>query len=191
MKKLVAVTALFAVAILFLVSLAPAVSAGEGETVIKVKGMMCSACEAKVKQALKSVKGVKSVEANFRTGEARVILASDKVDEEALQEAVKKAGFRVISIQPESREDKIVRTLKIKGMMCSSCENKVKEALLKVDGVESAQADYKTGEVRVSLSSGAVNVKKLESAVKAAGFEPIAVQDLKGETKIRTRNKKH
>lgn len=39
--------------------------------------------------------------------------------------------------------------LKVNGMMCGGCENRVKNAVQNIDGVESVNADHNTGKVIV------------------------------------------
>ena len=39
--------------------------------------------------------------------------------------------------------------LKVNGMMCGGCENRVKKAVQNIDGVESVIADHNTGKVIV------------------------------------------
>ena len=41
--------------------------------------------------------------------------------------------------------------LKINGMACEGCENRVKSALLSIDGVESVDANHTTGMVIINL----------------------------------------
>lgn len=41
---------------------------------------------------------------------------------------------------------------KIEGMMCGACENRVKNALGNIEGVEKVTASYQTGEVTVTAS---------------------------------------
>lgn len=48
--------------------------------------------------------------------------------------------------------------LKINGMVCGGCENRVKTALSEISGVESVDANHKTGIVIIKLE------KNLESA---------------------------
>ncbi len=58
--------------------------------------------------------------------------------------------------------------LKVKGMSCPHCEMRVRKALMAVEGVESAKADYKAGKALVKLKPGAkVDKRKLVDAVNA------------------------
>lgn len=42
--------------------------------------------------------------------------------------------------------------LKVNGMMCGGCENRVKNAVKNIDGVESVIADHNTGKVVVTTN---------------------------------------
>lgn len=70
--------------------------------------------------------------------------------------------------------EKHSKVVKIKGMMCTSCENKVEQALKKVDGVKSVEADYKTGEAKIVFASDKINLKKVNDAISGTGFQPIS-----------------
>ena len=68
--------------------------------------------------------------------------------------------------------EKMEKIIKVDGMMCPHCEAHVKEALLAIDGVESASASHKDKEVRVTLKAD-VSDKALFDAIKAAGYKVI------------------
>ena len=58
--------------------------------------------------------------------------------------------------------------IKVKGMMCHNCERHVKEALEALSGVESAEADFQTGLVKICGNAAEADVK---AAVQAAGYK--------------------
>ena len=61
------------------------------------------------------------------------------------------------------------KTLKVEGMMCCNCENHVKKALEKIEGVETASPDHKTSQVTVKLSRD-VSESEFEKAITDAGY---------------------
>ncbi len=67
------------------------------EKAIKIKGMMCSHCEARVKKALEELGAVKTAEVSHKSGTAIVELCGDISDSE-LKQAVEKAGYKVTKI---------------------------------------------------------------------------------------------
>lgn len=62
------------------------------------------------------------------------------------------------------------RTLKVEGLMCSKCEQHVKEALEKVSGITEATASHEKGEVVIKCSKP-VSDDKLRDAVEKAGYK--------------------
>ena len=60
--------------------------------------------------------------------------------------------------------------LEIDGMNCAACVAKVEDALLRVDGVSSANVNLAVGEALVKLDHSAEIGQKLKSAVQQAGF---------------------
>ena len=63
-------------------------------------------------------------------------------------------------------------SLKIKGMMCGGCENRVKNALGNIDGIEKVDADYTTGNVIV-YSNNTIDKKIIEETIEDIGYEII------------------
>ena len=65
---------------------------------LKITGMMCSHCEATVKEALEALDGVVSAEVSHESGTARVTLAGD-ISDRALKKAVEAKGYKVNGIE--------------------------------------------------------------------------------------------
>lgn len=72
--------------------------------------------------------------------------------------------------------------LDVSGMMCGSCENKVKTSLQKVEGVKSADVDWNAGTAVVMLNKE-VKDEALVKAVKNAGS--------RFDAKVTDKNKQH
>ena len=62
--------------------------------------------------------------------------------------------------------------IKVKGMVCGGCENRVKNALSSIEGVEKVEADYHTGVVTV-VASETVEREVLEEKIDDIGFEVV------------------
>ena len=65
---------------------------------------------------------------------------------------------------------RIETIINVKGMVCGGCENRVKNALGEIEGIEKVEADYKTGIVKV-LSNDNVNKRTMEDVIEDIGFE--------------------
>ncbi len=60
--------------------------------------------------------------------------------------------------------------LKINGMMCVGCENRVKSAVSLIEGVEKVDADHNTGIVTVT-SKEDLDISKIKEKIIDIGYE--------------------
>ncbi len=60
--------------------------------------------------------------------------------------------------------------LKVKGMMCGGCENRVKNALEDIEGIEKVTADHVSGNVNV-VCSDSVEKSIIEETIEDIGYE--------------------
>ena len=65
------------------------------EKTIKIEGMMCPHCEARVKKALEEIPGVASADVSHERGDAVVTFTSE-VDDSVLKAAIENAGYKVL-----------------------------------------------------------------------------------------------
>lgn len=82
--------------------------------------------------------------------------------------------FKPYAIKEENgskKEETVVKTIKVRGIMCEHCEARIKSALEAVAGVKSAKVSKDTGTAEVEIS-GEVDEKLLFAAIKGAGYEP-------------------
>ena len=73
-------------------------------------------------------------------------------------------------MQSDKEEQKMTKTFKISGMMCSNCEKHVKKALEALEGVTEAAPSHEKGEAVVEFSAE-VSEDVIRSAVADAGYE--------------------
>ena len=62
-----------------------------------VTGMSCASCAARVERALAKVPGVEKVNVNLATEKATVRFDPEKTGDEALQRAVERTGYGLVS----------------------------------------------------------------------------------------------
>nr|MCR5685980.1 heavy-metal-associated domain-containing protein [Lachnospiraceae bacterium] len=65
---------------------------------LKVEGMMCEHCEARVKKALEAVAGVESAVADHNANTA-VVTLSTEVSDDVLKKAVEDQDYKVLGIE--------------------------------------------------------------------------------------------
>jgi len=74
------------------------VPAGEMDRLLRIEGMMCTHCEARVTQALEALPQVASVQVSWQAGAALVTL-QENVDNDVLKAAVEAEEYTVTSIE--------------------------------------------------------------------------------------------
>ena len=62
--------------------------------------------------------------------------------------------------------------INVKGMVCGGCENRIKNALGDIKGIEKVEANYKTGKVKIFTSEN-VERKAMEDVIEDIGFEVV------------------
>ena len=151
---------------------------GTVEKTMKIEGMMCEHCERAVKTALEAVEGVETVTADAKAGTATIRLQPG-TSEEAMAEAVKKAGYvphGFAGDEPSApAAEAVTKTVKIEGMMCEHCERAVSEAIGAVAGVESVKADAKAGTAAVTMKPD-TDEEALKAAVTKAGYVFLGIE---------------
>ena len=134
----------------------------ENKLSVGVQGMTCASCVARVERALTKIDGVQHASVNLATEKANVSYDPQKVSVPALLEAVKERGYTPVTAQA---------SLSVEGMTCASCVRRVERALQKTDGVLGASVNLATEKATVSYLPDSVNVGRLKTAVRNAGYE--------------------
>ncbi|MBQ2917431.1 MAG: heavy-metal-associated domain-containing protein [Clostridia bacterium] len=60
--------------------------------------------------------------------------------------------------------------IKVNGMMCTGCENRVKNALSELAGIEGVEASFAEGIVKVILNEQ-INIEVIKEKIEDLGFE--------------------
>lgn len=62
--------------------------------------------------------------------------------------------------------------IKVNGMVCEGCENRVKNALTTIEGIEKVEANHKIGEV-IILAKEEISKSVMEEKIEDIGFEVV------------------
>ena len=66
--------------------------------------------------------------------------------------------------------NELEKCVKVEGMMCPHCEARVKKALESLPGVTEANADHKTGNVKIRMS-GPVATEEIRKAIEDQDYK--------------------
>lgn len=62
--------------------------------------------------------------------------------------------------------------LKVQGIMCAGCENRIKNSLKAIEGVKEVEADHITGTVNVK-TKGKVDIEEIKEKINNLDFKVI------------------
>lgn len=63
------------------------------------------------------------------------------------------------------------RTLEVQGMDCTSCENRLRTALTRLEGVIRVDADHRAGRVSFRFDESRASEEDVKERIRAAGYE--------------------
>jgi Heavy-metal-associated domain. len=90
----------------------------------------------------------------------------NKINNEIIQNAVEKAGYKAVA-------DTAVKTLKIEGMTCAACVRAVERAVKKLNGIENAEVNLATEKLTVSYDPYLIRVSEIKKTVEKAGYKAV------------------
>ena len=131
---------------------------------IDIQGMSCANCSKTIADALEALDGVGEVAINYATDEGTVVYDPAVTSLAVIYEAIEEAGYR-----PE----RATIAVGIADMTCANCAATNEDALERVPGVISVDANYATDEAQVVYNPGETSVENLYAAVEDTGYTPV------------------
>ena len=61
--------------------------------------------------------------------------------------------------------------VRVSGMSCTACEQRIQKALSQVDGVVRSAADHRNGHVRVVFNTARTSEESVRACIQQAGYE--------------------
>lgn len=139
---------------------------------LPIEGMTCSACVARLEEALVDAPGVVDANVNLALERASVSFDGSATDASALAEVVARTGFDVRTEQ---------RTFPVEGMTCAGCAARVEKVLLGEPGVVGADVNLALERAAVTTASGCVSTDALAARVDKAGYRLVVDVDDQGQ----------
>jgi copper chaperone len=116
-----------------------------------------------VAYGFEQIDAVEDVTMDVRTTVAVLLVAGLVVGQHAINAQQAKRG--------EARKVAHTCTLKVDGMACGACENRVQKVAKRIDGVTDAVADHRTNTARVTFDPSKTNPAAIaKSITEDAGF---------------------
>ena len=142
---------------------------------VKIAGMTCAACAARIEKGLGKLEGVDSANVNLALERATVEFDSNLVRPEQIDEVIKNLGYEVIHDQP-AQPGQV--TLKITGMTCAACSARIEKKLNSLVGVKQASVNLSTERASITYAPGQIKVSDMIRAIQGLGYEAEKLEDI-------------
>ncbi len=135
---------------------------------MKISGMSCAACAARIEKGLTRLDGVDKAAINFATEKANVTYNPTKVSLEDIAKQVEKLGYQIVTDKAE---------FKVSGMSCAACATRIEKALKKLPGVYNATVNFAAEKVAIEYNAGELTINQVQEKVKKLGYEAHNISD--------------
>ena len=135
---------------------------------LPIEGMTCSACVARLEDALVHAPGVVEANVNLALERASVSFDGSATDVATLADVVARTGFDV-------RTQRL--TFPVEGMTCAACSARVEKVLLGEPGVVNVDVNLAMERATVTAAAGSVSFEGLAARVDRAGYRLVADAD--------------
>ena len=153
---------------------------------LKISGMSCAACAARIEKGLNKLEGVNSANVNFAMERATVEYDNALINAQRFDEVISKLGYTVIK-EKEAEDNKV--ELKISGMTCAACSAKIEKKLSLMGGVSKANVNLTTEKATVEFDVSEVKVSELIKVVQSLGYNAEKAEEVTRDREKEQREK--
>lgn len=152
---------------------------------VKITGMSCASCAARIEKKFNSLEGITSANVNLATEKATVEFDDAVIGTLAIDEAVTGLGYGLIrEVIPSSSKVELI----LHGMTCAACATRIERRLAKMEGVTSAMVNLATERAVVEYRAG-VKVSDMIKAVKDLGYSAERAEEVTRDEAAEQREK--
>lgn len=134
------------------------------QTTLHISGMTCAACSNRIEKRLNRLEGVLEASVNLALEKANVTYDPDKIDIQLLDQTIQKLGYQTV---------RNVAQLRIEGMTCSACANRIEKGLNRMSGVIQANVNLALETASVEYFPGTVSMNDIQDKVNQLGYRAL------------------
>ncbi len=153
---------------------------------LKITGMSCAACAARIEKGLNKLDGVKQANVNFAVEKVTVEYDDTLIHSAKFQEVIEKLGYGVIK---ESKKSANKVELKLSGMSCAACSAKIERKLNKTEGIVGAAVNLATEKANVEYDPSTIQVSDIIKVIEGLGYGAEKAEDINKDTEKEQREK--
>lgn len=137
---------------------------------LKITGMSCSACAARIEKGIRALNGVTGANVNFALAKLTVEYEPAQIRPQGLIDKIRDLGY---DSEPARLDFSVL------GMSCAACAARVEKAAGKIPGVVGAAVNFALG--RLTVEAGLeVSPQDVAEAVAQAGYEAVPIGEEDG-----------
>ncbi|HEY5739818.1 MAG TPA: copper ion binding protein, partial [Gammaproteobacteria bacterium] len=142
---------------------------------LRVTGMTCGACSARVERVVGKLDGVTAASVNLATERMDVQFDTARIDLPQIRAAVEKAGYGI-----EEAEQAREILLPVEGMTCAACAARIEKVVGSLDGVRSIVVNLLADNARIRYLPAVTSLAAIREAIEATGYRTYEVVESSG-----------
>ncbi|KAF5892927.1 copper-transporting ATPase 2-like, partial [Clarias magur] len=142
---------------------------------VRITGMTCASCVAKIEGKLHKHAGIKSVLVALMAGKAEIRYDPDYVDSAQIVGLITGLGFGA-SLMDEGAISNGLVDLSVTGMTCASCVHNIEDKLCRTNGILEATVALATSKARVKFDPEVVGARDIIRVIEIFGGRYFYIQ---------------
>ncbi len=138
---------------------------------LKISGMTCASCSARVEKVSSRLPGVSEANVNLATEKLSITFDDSQLSLDKVQEAIAKAGYQAA---PEVTAKEV--TVPIAGMTCAACSARIEKQVGKLEGVSLATVNFATEKGVFTYDPEKIRLSQIKAAIQKAGYTPLEIE---------------
>lgn len=130
---------------------------------VKVEGINCASCVAKIESGIGKLPGVEEVSANLVTKNVHVVYDANLIQDKEITHAIEDLGYSVVTVIEEE--------FLIDGMSCASCVGKIEKAMNNTPGVAEVNVNLITKKMNIKYDDDVMSRATILDTVRKLGYE--------------------
>ena len=128
---------------------------------LRISGMSCAACAARIEKGLAKLPGVAKAAVNFAAEKAQVTFDPTQTGVKEFAGKIEALGFAIATDRAE---------FKISGMSCAACAARIEKVLRSLPGVYAASVNLATERAQVEYDAASLSLRQLQDRIGQIGF---------------------
>lgn len=142
------------------------------KSTMKISGMSCASCAARIEKGVGALEGVASVTVNFAMGDMTVNYDESVIGEEEIVRCIQDLGYGAARPEPPGE-----MTFAVRGLHCANCVNTLESKLLENPAISTAIVNLAAETGFVRFDPQRIGPADIFAIVHSAGYTPVELRE--------------